>query len=207
MFWDKVSPVYDLFEKIYNRKVYTETGKIVADIILPSDNVLECACGTGEISRHIAGKCRKLLATDVSAGMLRQALKKCRGCRNITFRKADIMNMKYKDGCFDKAVAANVIHLLENPEKALHELERLVRPGGKIIIPTYINAEPEKILINQRFHKTAAVRLMELIGVKFRRQFDLKSYKKFFSDLGYEDTEYCIAEGRMPCAIAIISRK
>ncbi len=30
MFWDKVSPVYDLFETIYNNKVYSNTGKIVA---------------------------------------------------------------------------------------------------------------------------------------------------------------------------------
>lgn len=30
MFWDKVSPLYDIFENIYNGKVYTDTGKKVA---------------------------------------------------------------------------------------------------------------------------------------------------------------------------------
>ncbi len=42
MFWDKISPVYDLFEKVYNGKVYMETGNKVAELIDPSDIVLEC---------------------------------------------------------------------------------------------------------------------------------------------------------------------
>ena len=58
---------------------------------------------------------------------------------NVTFKKVDITNIKCKDERFDKVVAGNVIHLLPEPENALHELERVVKPGGKIIIPTYIN--------------------------------------------------------------------
>ncbi len=54
MFWDKVSGLYDLFENIYNRKVYTGTGKKVAKYIDSQDEVLECACGTGAISIYIA---------------------------------------------------------------------------------------------------------------------------------------------------------
>ena len=34
MFWDKISPLYDLFENIYNGKVYTGTGKKVAEFIV-----------------------------------------------------------------------------------------------------------------------------------------------------------------------------
>ena len=78
MFWDKVSPLYDLFESVYNGKVYGGTGKKVSEVIEPSDIVLECACGTGAISQYIAPKCRRLIATDFSTGMLRQAKKKCR---------------------------------------------------------------------------------------------------------------------------------
>jgi ubiquinone/menaquinone biosynthesis C-methylase UbiE len=50
MFWDKISPLYDLFENVYNHKVYAGTGKRVADFINPTDEVLECACGTGAIA-------------------------------------------------------------------------------------------------------------------------------------------------------------
>lgn len=64
MFWDRVSGFYDFFETIYNGKVYRGVGKKVAEEIESGDIVLECACGTGAISKYIAPKCRQLIATD-----------------------------------------------------------------------------------------------------------------------------------------------
>lgn len=176
VFWDKISPIYDLFETIYNRKVFTGTGAKVAEMIEPSDNVLECACGTGAISVYIAQKCRKLIATDYAVGMLKQAEKKCRMYQNVTFRRADITNLKYKDESFDKVIAGNVIHLLAEPEKALNELERVVKQGGKIIIPTYINMT--------RKTGKLAVKIIEMLGADFKKQFDMESYKSFFFRYG-----------------------
>ena len=199
MFWDKISPLYDLFEKVYNGKVYSGTGAKVAEFIEPTDTVLECACGTGAISIYIAQRCRRLVATDFAAGMLRQAAKKCRKFGNVVFRKADITHLKCKDNRFDKVVAGNVIHLLPNPEQALHELERVVKPGGRIIIPTYINMS--------KGTGTAAVKFITLLGADFKRQFDLESYKQFFADMGYANVEYYVVDGRMPCAIAVITKK
>jgi len=199
MFWDKISPLYDLFEKIYNGKVYSGTGAKVAEFIEPSDTVLECACGTGAISIYIAQRCRRLIATDFAAGMLQQAAKKCRKFENVIFRKADITALKCKDNRFDKVVAGNVIHLLPNPEQALHELERVVKPDGRIIIPTYINMS--------KGTGTAAVKFITLLGADFKRQFDLESYKQFFADMGYANVEYHVVDGRMPCAIAVITKK
>ncbi|WP_026498217.1 class I SAM-dependent methyltransferase [Butyrivibrio sp. WCD2001] len=199
MFWDKISPLYDLFENVYNGKVYSGTGKKVAEFIDPSDEVLECACGTGAISMYIAQKCRKLVATDCASGMLRQASKKCRKYSNVLFKKADITNIKCKDSQFDKVVAGNVIHLLPEPEKALRELERVVKPGGKVIIPTYINMS--------KGTGTAAVKVITLLGADFKRQFDLDSYKQFFADMRYTEVEYYVVDGRMPCAIAVITKR
>lgn len=59
------------------------------------------------------------------------AAKKCKSCGNVTFKRADITHIKCRDGRFDKVVAGNVIHLLPEPEKALRELERVVKPGGR----------------------------------------------------------------------------
>ena len=199
MFWDKISPLYDLFENVYNGKVYTETGKKVAELIDPSDVVLECACGTGAISISLAQKCRKLIATDVAPGMLRQAAKKCRNYTNVSFKKADITNIKCRDGRFDKVVAGNVIHLLPEPVKALRELERVVKPRGKIIIPTYINMS--------KGTETAATKFITLLGADFKRQFDLDSYKGFFEEKGYRNVQYQVVDGRMPCAIAVITKE
>lgn len=199
MFWDNVSGLYDLFETIYNGKVYRGLGRKVAEEIASDDVVLECACGTGAISRIIAPKCRKLIATDFSVGMLRQAARNCRACDNVRVRRADMTHLKCRDNRFDKVVAGNVIHLLEDPCAALKELERVCKPGGKIIVPTYINASAG---VNRM-----AVRLLEMAGANFKRQYDLQSYRQFFADAGYEDVSYFVVDGRMPCAVAVITKE
>lgn len=199
MFWNKISPVYDLFENVYNRKVYKGTGIKVAEFIDKNDSVLECACGTGAITEEIAKKCRQVLATDFAEGMLKRASKKCRKYGNVSFRQEDITDIKCGDESFDKAVAGNVIHLLPEPGKALNELLRVVRPGGKVIIPTYINMA--------RDSSGFAVKFIEKLGAEFKRQFDIDSYKKFFEDKGFKDVEFYVVDGRMPCAIAVITKK
>ncbi len=199
MFWNKISPVYDLFENVYNRKVYKGTGIKVAEFIDKNDSVLECACGTGAITEEIAKKCRQVLATDFAEGMLKRASKKCRKYGNVSFRQEDITDIKSADSSFDKVVAGNVIHLLPEPEKALNELLRVVRPGGKVIIPTYINMA--------RDSSGFAVKFIEKLGAEFKRQFDIDSYKKFFEDKGFKDIEFFVVDGRMPCAIAVITKK
>ena len=198
MFWDKVSPLYDMFEKVYNNKVFVGTGEKVAEFIEDGDEVLECACGTGAISIYIAPKCKSLIATDFSAGMLNQASKKCKAYDNVSFKKADITNIKCRDERFDKVVAGNVIHLLPEPEKALAELCRVVKPGGKIIIPTYINKSNDSAGV--------AVKVLELLGADFKKQFDIEAYKAFFAEKGFKNVEYHVVDGRMPCAIAVITK-
>lgn len=196
MFWDKASSLYDFFETVYNYKVYKGTGKKVAEFVEAGDTVLECACGTGGITVDVAPKCRRMIASDFSIGMLRKASKKCRRYGNVTFKKADITNLKCKANRFDKAIAGNVIHLLPQPQKAMEELERVVKPGGKIIIPTYINMAKQ----SNRF----VTGIVGKMGANFQNQFDLRSYMEFFRRMGYRDVEYYVVDGRMPCAIAVI---
>lgn len=198
MFWNKISPVYDLFENVYNGKVYKGTGEKVAEYIDKSDVVLECACGTGAITKSIAPNCKSLIASDFAEGMLKRAQRKCRKYGNVSFQFADITDLKFDNGSFDKVVAGNVVHLLPEPKKALKELERVVRPGGLIIIPTYLNKGQQS--------SSMAVKFLEMIGADFKRQFVFETYKKFFEDMGYNGVEYYIVEGRMPCAVAVIRK-
>ena len=196
-FWDRISGVYDYFEKAYNRRCYDGTGERVAQEIEADDRVLECACGTGSISRPVAKKCRKLIATDMSVNMMRKAKDNCSDCENIIFKRADIMSLNIRDNTFDKVVAGNVIHLLDEPYKAVDELLRVCKKGGKVIVPTYINIEKRssEFLVN----------LFEFAGLHFTRQFDRESYKEFFIKGGY-NVSFDVVEGKMPCAIAIITK-
>lgn len=199
MFWDKAAGVYDLFENAYNGKVNRELSERVAEYMEEADRVLECACGTGMISKRIAPKCKELIATDFSVGMLKQARKTCADFDNVKLYKANILELKCKDESFDKVVAGNVIHLLNNPGEALEELIRVCRKGGKIIIPTYVNQE-------NNGKPSVFIKTIEKFGAGFKRQFTFESYKQFFADLGQYNVEYELVEGKMPCAIAVITK-
>lgn len=115
MFWDKVACVYDVFANVINRKANRTLCETVAALIRPADTVLECACGTGLLTGEIAPRCKSLTATDFSANMLKRAEKKLKKYGNVRFAQADITKLDYPDGSFDAVVAANVIHLLDEP--------------------------------------------------------------------------------------------
>ena len=200
MFWDQVAGIYDIFVNIINRKTHKKLKKIVSDLIEPDDVVLECACGTGLLSAVIARNCRLLTATDFSVNMLKKAEKNCAAFHNITFTKADITALAYPDCSFDKVVAGNVIHLLDNPLTALGELNRVCKDGGMLIIPTYMNKDSKG--------KTSGfAATVGKAGADFKQQFTVDSYRQFFLDAGYSDVQIMLADGRIPCAVAVMKRK
>ena len=197
MFWDRVSGVYDLFGKIYNGKVNREMCRTVAAEVGMNACVLECACGTGLITAAVAGQCNKLVATDYSEGMLKQTRKKCGSYPNVELQTADILNLPFPDESFDVVIAANVIHLLDDPYKALSELDRVCRPGGKLIIPTYVNKGKAK-----GFDKT-----IDKAGADFKQDFTYESYRAFFAGAGYTKMRTMLIDGKVPCAIAVITKQ
>ena len=187
MFWDRVAWVYDVFANGINRRANRAMCAAVAAHIGPEDEVLECACGTGLLTGVIAARCRALTATDFSEKMLAQAERKYANCRNVRFEQADITKLGYPDGRFDAVVAANVIH-------------RVCRPGGRLIIPTYMN----------RTDKGTTNRVSGAIGragADFKREFTLESYQAFFAAAGYTDARYTLCEGRIPCAVAVLQKR
>ena len=199
MFWDRVAGVYDIFVNVINRKTHKKLKKIVRNLIEPCDIVLECACGTGLLSAVIAPKCRQLTATDFSEKMLKKAEKNCRVFRNITYARTDITALPYEDSSFDKVVAGNVIHLLDNPLTALSEMNRVCKDGGMLIIPTYMNKDAKG--------KTSGFAgAVGKAGADFKRQFTVNSYKQFFLDAGYYDVKVSLADGRIPCAVAVMRK-
>lgn len=200
MFWDRVAGLYDIFANVINAGTHKVLCKEVADLIDFSNDVLECACGTGLLTCAIAPRCRSLVATDFSENMLKRTKKKCASFQSVMIRQADILHLPFLDQSFDKVIAGNVIHLLDEPYRALAELDRVCKAGGTIIIPTYINKDNKNK--TNRFAGTIGK-----AGADFKRQFTFSSYQDFFRDAGYTDTSYTMIEGRVPCALAVIRKK
>ena len=94
-------------------------------------------------------------------------------------------------------VFANVINRKAN--KALRELDRVCRPGGRLIIPTYMN-RTEKGTTN------SVSGAIGRAGADFKRAFTPDSYRQFFADAGYQDVRLTLCEGRVPCAVAVIQK-
>ena len=200
MFWNRVAGVYDIFVNVINGKTHKALRQIVSSLIQPGDTVLECACGTGLLSAVIAPRCKALTATDFAPRMLKRAEKNCSAFPNVTFRQADILSLDFQDNAFDKVVAGNVIHLLDEPLKALGELNRVCKPGGILIIPTYMNRD-------QKGNTSGFASVVGKAGADFKRQFTAESYRQFFLDAGYQDIQVTLAEGRIPCAVAVVTKK
>ena len=199
MFWDNVAWVYDIFANVINRKADRALCAAVAAAILPTDDVLECACGTGLLTGVIAPRCRSLTATDFSANMLKRAAKKCGKYGSVHFEQADITHLRYPDSSFDAVVAANVIHLLDDPLLALRQLDRVCRPGGRLIIPTYMN-QTDKGTTN------SVSGAIGRAGADFKRAFTPETYRQFFTAAGYRDADYTLCWGRVPCAVAVLRK-
>lgn len=199
IFWDLVANIYDIFVYLINRKTHKKLRKEIGSLIQLSDVVLECACGTGMLTEVIAPKCKKLVATDFSKNMVRKARAKCRRLTNIEFMAADITNLDFADHTFDKVVAGNVIHLLDDPYKALKEMERVCRSGGKILVPTYINE-------NAKYKENAFSKILGKIGVDFKLGFSVLSYRRFFTEAGFTRVKFILVEGRIPCMVAVIRK-
>ena len=96
-------------------------------------------------------------------------------------------------------MAGNVIHLLDNPLTALGELNRVCKDGGMLIIPTYMNK-------NSKGKTSGFAATVGKAGADFKRQFTVDSYRQFFLDAGYSDVQIILADGRIPCAVAVMKK-
>ena len=130
---------------------------------------------------------------------VKRAEKKLKKYGNVRFAQADITKLDYPDGSFDAVVAANVIHLLDEPYRALAELDRVCKPGGRLIIPTYMNR-------TDRGTTNSVSGAIGKAGADFKREFTPETYRRFFAAAGYTDARYALCRGRIPCTVAVLQK-
>jgi ubiquinone/menaquinone biosynthesis C-methylase UbiE len=105
-----------------------------------NDTVLELGCGTGLFTRKVhAISGAKIIATDLSEDLLIEARKKF---PEGNFRIADAMNLDFSDHSFDVVFGSSILHHLDM-QKALTEIYRVLKPGGRMVFaePNMINPQ------------------------------------------------------------------
>jgi SAM-dependent methyltransferase len=106
-------------------------------VLAEGDHVLDVGCGTGEDARAIAAGASGVSVTGVDASddKIREARARTLGLpRPVDFRVADAYALPFDDEAFDACRADRVFHHLVDPEKALAEMVRVVRSGGRVVV-------------------------------------------------------------------------
>ena len=199
-FWDRVAGLYDLFEWS-NRKVNAAARARVGELVPAGARVLDCAAGTGEFSLAAAGRASSVLCTDLSLPMLDQARRKAkkRGLSNISFARRDVTALSDRDGSFDAVIAANVLHLLPEPEKAVRELWRVAAPGGRLILPTYLQGRAGAAY-------GAMIKIYQGVGFHYEHAFTPATYRAFLEWLALAPVSLEVIPGHVPEGIAVLQK-
>ncbi len=102
---------------------------------------LDLACGTGIFTRPLARQAESfVVGLDLSRPMLKHAqrLAEASAIRNILFVRASAFSMPFVDGAFPYVNCCGALHLFDNPDAALREIYRILRPGGFLCVQTTI---------------------------------------------------------------------
>lgn len=107
----------------------------------PGGDVLEIASGTGRVTRHLRERLEKgvkLVASDISQGMLDVARKRVSG---VEFREADAGKLPFADGSFAAVVCAFGVMFFPDKPAALREARRVLRKGGTYLFNVWDGLE------------------------------------------------------------------
>lgn len=198
-FWDRIAFAYD-FAQMFNRKVYSTMLNDIVKLTSENGKVLECAAGTGEISLSVAPFSKSVLCTDMSLNMLEQVKIKAdkKDIHNIEFAECDIMDIKCRSEYYDTVIAGNVLHLIDEPEKAVKELWRVTARGGKLILPTFI-------LGGKKISKL--VKIYKLFGFSPKHNYDKNSYAEMLKKSNIGNFRMKVINGKIPMALAVFTKQ
>lgn len=121
---------------------YKKTREHVFDIV-PNKRykrAFDGGCGTGVNSLALSEISDSVVAFDLSPGSLKTAeeLAKKLGIQNIEFHHGSLLAIPFEDSGFDLVYSWGVIHHTVDPVKAFHELVRILKPGGCLVLAVYL---------------------------------------------------------------------
>jgi excisionase family DNA binding protein len=137
-FFNRVAPEWEDIRRGY----YDESvkNKLVEMKLLKSDmTVMDLGAGDGYLSRAVAGYVKKVVAVDISGEMLRELAKKAatEGISNIETLESDGCDVPVDSASIDIVCANMYLHHIEDPEQAIKEIKRVLKPKGKVFLADF----------------------------------------------------------------------
>ena len=173
--WDLYAPIYEKAMRA-DQKIYRFMYDRIPEMIRGME-VLEIATGPGLLAKHVAPAASHMTATDYSDGMITEALKGERP-DNLVFEVADATALPYADNSFDAVIISNALHIIPNPEKALGEIDRVLRDGGVLIAPNFVN---HKGGLGSRIWSG----ILKIAGIRFEHQWSGQEYLDWLDRNGW----------------------
>lgn len=136
-FWDRMAPKYAA-GPIADMAGYEATLRRVRELLCAEHDALEIGCGTGSTALRLAPFTRRMLGTDVSAGMIAIARQRlaAQPVPRLTFMVADADAQAFGREEYDVVLAFSMLHLVSDLDHALKLAVHALRPGGLLISKT-----------------------------------------------------------------------
>lgn len=134
--FDDVAPKYDVVNDVLSLGQTRRWRRIVVDAVgaLPGQRVLDLAAGTGTSSEPYADAGVNVVACDFSLGMLKVGKRRR---PDIDFVAGDATNLPFEDNSFDASTISFGLRNVNEPKKALAEMLRVTKPGGRLVIAEF----------------------------------------------------------------------
>lgn len=176
-YWDRRAASYDRALGD-GRGHYQDILRQVVAHLKKGAHVADLACGNGALACAMAAQASQVETCDLSVSMLNQARARAvsAGMNNIHFQQQDVLALNYKEDHFDAVCLLAVLHLLDQPEKALREALRVTKPGGLLFLSAYLSG-------NSAMGRVFA-HLMKLSGYQDRQRFDEAGFLALISAQG-----------------------
>jgi demethylmenaquinone methyltransferase / 2-methoxy-6-polyprenyl-1,4-benzoquinol methylase len=130
--FDGVAPVYDAMNRVTTAGLDGRWRRFTARAaVRPGDRVLDACCGTGDLSVAAREAGGAVTGLDFSERMLERARRKA---NDVTWVLGDLLDLPFADESFDAATVGFGLRNVEDVRRALRELRRVLRPGGRLAI-------------------------------------------------------------------------
>jgi demethylmenaquinone methyltransferase / 2-methoxy-6-polyprenyl-1,4-benzoquinol methylase len=130
--FDRIAPVYDVMNRVTTAGLDQRwRGATVRAVVRPGDSVLDAACGTGDLAVVAAKTGATVTGLDFSERMLERARRKA---PELDWVKGDMLALPFPDATFDVATVGFGVRNVADLPRAIAELRRVLRPGGRLAI-------------------------------------------------------------------------
>jgi ubiquinone/menaquinone biosynthesis C-methylase UbiE len=135
-YFDQIAPIWDEERALHAAPATVEAAILDALGDDPYGRVLDIGTGTGRMLQLLAPRAERVVGIDTSHSMLSVARANLeRGAhRNWELRQGDVYSPPLESASFDLVVIHQVLHYLDDPDRAIAEARRLLTTGGRLLV-------------------------------------------------------------------------